>query len=155
MSSSALKPNVETRMRPGVQTAPRLEYRVRILRDTILSREVGRDALNRPKFKGEQIFKGSVIDVFLDQWPNLRDTLSAVRVDDTTPLFDAQPALDPSTQRPARFLELVGNGLNSIADLATELATTKATIASIASKFIADGALKVNDRGLYVLAKKA
>ncbi len=143
-------------LRPGVIPTPPMQYRVRILADTIISKVTGRNRLDEQLYKGELVYKGTVLDVMPKDFAMLRAGFKAERVDDNAPLHTVAAPVDPNAieGRPARVLELIGNGLNSIADLANELRVSKGDIARIASKLIADGSIKLSDRGVYVLAKK-
>jgi hypothetical protein len=142
-------------LRPGVKSDPPMQYRVRFLKNAILSKSTGRNRLDQPTFKGENTFAGTVCDVLPKDYAMLRACSAAVRVDDNTPLHNAPPPIDDSTQIPARFLELVAAGLNTLADLAQELRMTKGNIAKIAARFIAEGTVKLSDKGAYLIAKKA
>jgi hypothetical protein len=155
----ALKPErpiQHIQLRPGVKPSPPLGYRVRILLDTVISKETSRDQLNRPKFKGEMVFAGTVIDVDIHNWVMLRDSLKAVVVDENTALFTAAPPPDPYADRPKLFREAVEGGLNTLADLAMVTNLTRLEASKIGRQLITDGFLSINDRGLYIrTAKKA
>lgn len=135
------RPVSPIQLRPGVKPNPPMHYRAKIIRHTAI--------------RGVIFYAGSVVEVLPEDFFLLRASLKAERVDENTPLHNAPSPIDPATQIPARFLELVAAGLNIIGDLAQELATTKGNVAKIAARFIADGTVKVSDKGAYLIAKKA
>ena len=137
--------------RPGQKPAKPMEHRVKIIAETQIA--IG-DA-KEGGVKAMPLHVGTVLDVTPQNSLLLRSGNKAVRVADDEPLHIAPPPIDPNTQRPARFLELVTNGLNTVSDLANELNTSKGNVVSIAARSISEGTIKINDRGVYVLAKKA
>jgi len=129
-------------LRPGVKPNPPMQYRVRIIADTLI--------------KGVIVWKGTVVDVMVDDWLNLRDSLKGVIVDDNTPLVMAPAPVDPYADRPKLFLNCVESGLNLLSDIAAALNTSKLAASQIAKHLIDAGLVSINDRGVYIrTAKKA
>jgi hypothetical protein len=130
-------------LRPGVKPNPPMQYRVRIIADTLV--------------KGVIVWKGTVVDVMVDDWLNLRDSLKGVKVDDNTPLVMAPAPVDPYADRPKLFLDCVESGMNNLNDIFPALnVRSKIEASKIAKGLIDAGLISLNDRGVYIrTAKKA
>ena len=132
------KPLFEAQLRSGVKTPPPPQYRVRITHHCLV--------------QGVVFFKGSVLDVVLADWLNLRDSLKAEQVPSETPLFNAPRPPEPHELFPAKIVDLVGMGMTAPKDLASELKTGLGTVLKIAKDLIAEGKLAVNN-GVFSLKK--